>query len=155
MHGGWAAMLSFDHPLELIFDGAFVHESLLSWIARNDSKPQRGGDQESWVLHAASEWTDTCLEDDPGDVPTRLLDAFWQATGATPRTPSYAASHRWRYAVPVAPLDTRCLFDLDLGIGACGDWCSGPRVEGAFLSGIAMAGGVLVHVEAVPQRPRL
>ena len=145
MHGCWAAMLSFDHSLELPFDGAFVHESPLSWIARNDSKPQRGGDQESWVLHASPEWTDTCLEDDPDDVLARLLDAFWQATGAEPSTPSYAAGHRWRYAIPPEPLDSRCLFDPELRIGACGDWCSGPRVEGAFLSGMAMADRVLAQ----------
>ena len=24
-------------------------------------------------------------------------------------------------------------------LGACGDWCEGPRVEAAFLSGIALA----------------
>ncbi|MEY3209703.1 MAG: hypothetical protein RIT28_184, partial [Pseudomonadota bacterium] len=27
--------------------------------------------------------------------------------------------------------------------GACGDWCVGPRVEAAYLSGVAMAGRVL------------
>ena len=42
MHGCWAAMLAFDHSLDLPFDGAFVHDSPLSWVARNDSKPQRG-----------------------------------------------------------------------------------------------------------------
>jgi predicted NAD/FAD-dependent oxidoreductase len=31
------------------------------------------------------------------------------------------------------------LFDPQLGIGACGDWCGGRRVEGAFLSGHALA----------------
>ena len=33
MHGCWAAMLAFDHSLDLPFDGAFVQDSPLSWIA--------------------------------------------------------------------------------------------------------------------------
>ncbi|MDP2987955.1 MAG: amine oxidase, partial [Hydrogenophaga sp.] len=31
------------------------------------------------------------------------------------------------------------LFDKALGIGACGDWCLGHRVEDAFVSGLEMA----------------
>jgi predicted NAD/FAD-dependent oxidoreductase len=151
MHGCWAVMLSFDRSLKLPFAGAFVHDSALSWIARNDSKPQRNGGQESWVLHASPEWSDRYLEEDPADVLPKLVNAFWQASGAEPRRPSYAAGHRWRYAIPPEPLDDRCLFDADLRIGACGDWCSGPRVEGAFLSGMAMAGRVLGRVEALRQ----
>ena len=43
------------------------------------------------------------------------------------------------YAFPVAPLCDGCLFDEQMRVGACGDWCMGARVEGAFLSGLAMA----------------
>jgi predicted NAD/FAD-dependent oxidoreductase len=146
MNGCWAVMPAFDRSLELPFDGAFVHDSRLSWIARNDSKPQRGGDWESWVLHASREWSDERLEEELNEVLPKLVDAFWQATGATLRTPNYAAGHRWRYAMPPEPLESRCLFDPQLRIGACGDWCSGPRVEGAFLSGAAVAGRVLAHL---------
>jgi predicted NAD/FAD-dependent oxidoreductase len=41
------------------------------------------------------------------------------------------------------PLPQRYLLDGDLELGACGDWCGGPRVEGAFLSGLALAEAVL------------
>jgi hypothetical protein len=61
--------------------------------------------------------------------------------------PSYVVAHRWRYALPTQPLPDRCLFDGDSNMGACGDWCSGPRVEGAFLSGAALAEGLLAVVE--------
>jgi photolyase PhrII len=145
MNGCWAALLVFDRSLGLPFDGAFVHESALSWMARNNSKPQRGS-QESWVLHASPVWTSTCLENEPGEALPKMLDAFWQATAVTPRAPIYAACHRWRWALPPEPLPHRCLFDSSLRLGACGDWCSGPRVEGAFLSGTAVAGRVLTEV---------
>jgi predicted NAD/FAD-dependent oxidoreductase len=100
-------------------------------------------------LHASPEWTDQFLEENPDDVLQRLLVAFWQATGAQPRKPIYAAGHRWRYATTLKPLEDCCLFDAERRMGACGDWCSGPRVEGAFLSGMAMAGRVLAQVEAL------
>lgn len=145
MNGCWAAMLAFDESLGLEFDGAFVHESPLSWIARNDSKPERGG-QESWVLHASPEWTSQYLEDGPADVLPQIMDSFWQATGLKPAVPFYAKAHLWRYAIPPEPVENRSLFDSQLCVGACGDWCSGPRVEGAFLSGMAMAGSLLAHI---------
>lgn len=152
MSGCWAAMLTFDEPLELDFDGAFVHASPLSWIARNSSKPGRNADPEStaeecWILHAAAEWTDRHLDDEATDVLPQVIDAFWQATNATRRTPKFATAHRWRYAIPPEPLEDPCLFDSELRLGACGDWCSGPRVEGAFLSGMAMAGRVLAAAQ--------
>ena len=87
------------------------------------------------------------LEDEPDDVLPMLLDAFWRATGVKPRPTNHAASHRWRYAIPLKPLDSRCLFDSELRVGACGDWCAGPRVEGAFLSGMAIALRVLACIE--------
>lgn len=148
MHSCWAAMLSFNDSLELPFDAAFVQDSPLSWISRNDSKPGRGTDAESWVLHASPDWSDRCIDEKGDTVLRHLVGAFWQATGSKPRNPKYAVSHRWRYANPSQPLETQCLFDPELKIGACGDWCSSPRVEGAFLSGMAMADCVLSHVSA-------
>jgi len=39
----------------------------------------------------------------------------------------------------VNPLPEPFLYDAQQGIGLAGDWCGGPRVEGAYLSGIALA----------------
>jgi hypothetical protein len=146
MDGCWAVMLACKDSLGLPFAGAFVHDSPLSWVARNDTKPKRGSDFENWVLHASPDWTNEHLEADPQQVTPQLVDAFWQATGLTPREPIYAASHRWRYALPPQPIEERCLFEPQSRVGACGDWCSGPRVEGAFLSGASLAGRVLTEL---------
>ena len=137
----WAVMLGFDQPLDLPFDAATVKDGPIGWLARNGSKPGRDG-AESWVLHAAPDWTETHLEAKADDVLVQLQDAFRDITGIeTP--PSYAAAHRWRYALAHRPLGEACLFDARQGLGVCGDWCLDARVEAAFQSGAALAGRML------------
>jgi renalase len=138
----WAVMVAFPQALEVGFDGAFVHGSPLSWVARNTSKPGRPVD-ETWVLHATPQWSQQHLELDPEDVAPRLLEAYADALGKVLPGPSHIAAHRWRFALPVEPLAEPCLFEPELALAACGDWCGGPRVEGAFLSGNAAAGRFL------------
>ena len=142
-------MLAFEASLGLPFAGAFVHESPLSWIARNDSKPERESAGEAWVLHASPEWSDRYIDAEADTVLPKLISAFWQATGAQRRATSYAAGHKWRYSIPPEPLDSPCLFDSQLKIGACGDWCGGPRVEGAFVSGMTLAEHVLASFDRI------
>jgi len=144
--GCWALLVQFPARIDVNYDGAFVQDSALSWIARISSKPGRNPDTETWILHASGDWTQCHLEESPEAIQERLLDAFWDATGVGAVPPGYLVTHRWRHALPTEPLPDRYLFDSDLRIGACGDWCSGPRVEGAFLSGAAMAGRVLASM---------
>lgn len=132
-----AVMARFDARVPLELDAAFVHGSLLSWIARDASKPGRA-QGERWVLHGSPEASRELLESPPEVVVARWVDAFAQATRLDVR-PVEAVAHRWRYALPSPALEETALFDAALGIGACGDWCGGPRVEGAFLSGVALA----------------
>jgi photolyase PhrII len=140
MRGCWAVMLTFPSSLDAGFDGAFVNGSL-SWIARDGSKPGRAG--ERWMLHASADWTERHLESEPEQVMDTLSAAFVEVAEIDPPEPSRRRAHRWRHAIPETVLAERCLFDDSLGLGACGDWCGGPRIEGAFLSGAAAAGRVL------------
>jgi predicted NAD/FAD-dependent oxidoreductase len=55
------------------------------------------------------------------------------------KPPVFAIAHRWRYALVEQALGVACLWDAQAGVGACGDYCLGPRVEAAFDSGEAMA----------------
>jgi len=134
-----ALMVRYPRSLGLPFDGAFVEAEALSWVARNSSKPARGPGEECWVLHGSPEWSRRRLDTNPGRVTAEMLEAFDRACGARLPEPSRTVLHRWRFALPIEPLADPCLFDPAWGLGACGDWCAGPRVEGAFLSGSAMA----------------
>jgi len=143
-------MLAFEESLNLGFDGAFVHQSPLSWLARNNSKSGRDCDRETWVLHTAPAWTAEHIDDSPEEIKQLLVGEFWKAVGRTLTVPIHEAAHRWRFAIPKEPLTANCLFDQERKIGGCGDWCGGPRVEGAFLSGMAIAGRVLGLVDSLP-----
>ncbi|UCF20390.1 MAG: FAD-dependent oxidoreductase [Gemmatimonadota bacterium] len=142
--GCYAVMLVYDERLPLPFDGAFVNRGPLSWIARNSSKPGREG-AETWVLHASPDWSEAHIEEPPDQVIPMLLAAFAEAVNAKLPQPLLAVAHRWRHALPINLLEEPCLFDPELAIGACGDWCGGPRVEGAYLSGAALADLVIAH----------
>ena len=133
----WAVMLRLAEPLALGVDGAFVHGSALSWAARDSDKPGRAPG-ERWVLHAGPDFSRTHLEEKAEAVAPRLVEAFAEAAGVAVR-PEEAVAHRWRFAQAESALDEGALYDADLGLGACGDWCAGSRVEGAWTSGVALA----------------
>ncbi|WP_244227118.1 NAD(P)/FAD-dependent oxidoreductase [Corallococcus aberystwythensis] len=133
----WAVMARFEAPVAVELDGAFVEDSPLSWVARDTSKPGRAPG-ERWVLHGSPEYSAAHLEEAAEAMAPKLVEAFGQALGRDVRAVE-AVAHRWRFAMPSPPLDATSLFDPALGLGACGDWCAGPRVEGALLSGVALA----------------
>ena len=72
-----------------------------------------------------------------------MIDAFRDVVAREFDIPASLTAHRWRFALPVNPLDEPCLFDSDRALAACGDWAGGPRVEGAFLSGCTAADRLL------------
>jgi predicted NAD/FAD-dependent oxidoreductase len=139
----WALKLVLAEPLPVPMDGAFVEDCPLSWIARNSSKPGRARVPECWVLHASPAWSKAHLEEAAESVADKLLAEFWGALGTTPAQHLAADAHRWRYALPIETLAERCVYDRDLRLGVGGDWCGGPRVEGAYLSGLSLAQIVL------------
>ena len=144
MHPTWATMLVLDQRPAFAWDGGFLNDdAVLSWISRDASKPERAED-ETWVLHATRHWSTLHLEDNPGSVASAMIAAFGAATGST-LLPVHTVAHRWRYALPEPVTSDAALYDPVLRIGAGGDWCGGPRIEGALLSGIALAGRVLTH----------
>lgn len=139
-------MLAFSERIAFQADAALIHNSPISWIARDSSKPEREIAEDCWVAQANADWSEKNLEFDPGDVAGILVDSFFETLGVEPKKPVHAVAHRWRYATPKEHLDTGFLHDEEGQLFACGDWCLGNRVEAAFLSGTAAAGAVMRSV---------
>ncbi len=139
----WAIMVSFDERLDFHFDGIIVKDGPLSWVARDSSKPQRPSG-ERWMLHASRTWSTQYLEEPGERVSELLINALEELHDKPLPAKKFVKAHRWRYALAVNPLESGYLFDAKKRIGYCGDWCAGNRVEGAYLSGIAMAERIMI-----------
>ena len=135
MRGSWALMLRYASPVAMPWEGAFINTGPLRWVARDSSKPGRTG-QETWLLHASAEWSEAHIEDSAESVTAALLAAFAHLGGPAPLA---ATAHRWRYADTEVPLTQGGWWNAALRLGLCGDWLNGGKVEGAWLSGQALA----------------
>jgi photolyase PhrII len=149
----WCGMYQFKESLHSDWNGAFVNGGPIRWIGRSHTKPGRKSSGESLVIHAASDWSTEHYEQDQEFVIATLLREYFRVTGQQPQTPTIASAHRWRYSIPVSSAETRCCRNSGSTIIACGDWAGGSRVEGAFLSGCASAGGILSRLDR-PQLPK-
>lgn len=109
----------------------------VSWLTRESSKPGRTA-VERWTVQASAAWSREHERDDPARANAKLLRAFAEITGIH-ATPAHAEVRLWRQARTLVPLGRTHLWDDARGIGLCGDWCIGSRVEDAFVSGLALA----------------
>jgi predicted NAD/FAD-dependent oxidoreductase len=109
----------------------------VSWLARESSKPGRAS-IERWTVQASPPWSREHENDDIERATAKLLKAFAEITGIR-ATPAWAEARLWRQAQTLQPLGEPYLWHGTRGIGVCGDWCIGRRVEDAFLSGLQLA----------------
>lgn len=134
----WAVMIVPEQPWDPGFDAAQFEGGPLSSAFSQASKPGRD-ETPGWVLHAGGEWTQAQWESSPESVVETLVGALGVAAGVSVGALKHSKAHRWRYAQVSAALPEGCLWDAEARAGACGDWCGGPGLEGAWTSGHALA----------------
>lgn len=135
----WTVMAAFGASVAIAAD-CLRDAGAIGWAARNSAKPGRTG-PESWVIQGAPDWSAAHLEADGEAIISRLLEAFAKVAGGNLPALLAVQAHRWRFAMSGAAGRT-ALWDDALGLGLCGDWLIGPRIECAWLSGQAL--GALV-----------
>lgn len=143
----WSAMFAFEQALNIPFDAAFVLDSPISWISRFQGVESEDSKEDCWVIHASPEWSLQYAASFRGRVMHALLDAFFEACDIPAVKPVSSNVHCWKHALPINTLGQDCLFDEASSIGACGDWCTSPRIEGAILSGFSMADRVMKFIK--------
>lgn len=109
----------------------------MAWMARESSKPGREK-IERWTLQASASWSMEHVQDSEDRVTAKMLKAFAELSGIRVE-PAHAQAHRWLYAKTRQALGVSHVWQARQGLGLCGDWCLGHRVEDAFVSGLELA----------------
>ena len=150
----WTLMLAFPQAMQATlqtlgpqWNAARSTHHRIAWLARENSKPGRGA-IERWTVQASAQWSQEHINDDDARIQAKLIKAFAEVTGIHAE-PAHTDLHRWLYAKTVQPLGTSHLWDAASGIGICGDWCLGARVEDAFVSGLELAQAIAKWVHRI------
>jgi renalase len=140
----WTLMLAFPQAVQPglttlgpQWNAARSTHHRIAWLTRESSKPGRSM-VERWTVQASAAWSAEHLQDDPARVQAKLIKAFAEVTGIRAE-PAHVDSQRWLYAKTDTALGQSYLWDKKTGLGVCGDWCLGHRVEDAFVSGLELA----------------
>ena len=135
MRACWTMMAHLPHQVIADFDAAFINQEIISWICQNGSKPMRQGN--IWTIHASPAWSQDHVELSKENAQEQLVKCL---TGLGFNCQDAEISlHRWRYASGGLRSAIGFLALPDIGLGLCGDWLNGGRVEGAWLSGLELA----------------
>lgn len=142
----FAVMLVLDRPSLLPEPGAIQFggdaPGPVAWVADNQRKGISA--VPALTVHATGAFSREHFDVPPDDVAAVLVEAVRPWIDGDPRTAVVERSiHRWKFATPTTVLpDPFVAASWSPVILCCGDAFAGPRVEGAFASGVA-AGAML------------
>jgi renalase len=135
MKACWTMMANLPNQARTDFDAAFINQEIISWICQNESKPMRQGNM--WTIHGSPAWSQDHVELSKEDAQDQMVKCLTDL-GLNCQN-AQISMHRWRYASGGLENPIGFFTLPDIGLGLCGDWLNGGRVEGAWLSGLELA----------------
>ena len=149
----WTVGLRFGEKLPLDADLLKDPDGPIGLAIRESSKPGRPPG-EYWALHASRRWAAEHVEEDSNEVASILTRRFLDRLGLPFNLPVDVVSHRWRFGRTTSPLNASCHWEEGRQLGFCGDYFRHPSIEGALLSGMAVAGQVMGSAKwsSIPER---
>ena len=129
-------VVALDEPGAVPAPGGVQLDGDATWSWVGDNVAKGASAQPAVTLHTTAALAAERFDDDPDRLLADLLAAAapWLGGAAVVE----ARCHRWRYATPTAPWPERSC-TVAPGCVLAGDAFGGPRVEGAFRSGLAAA----------------
>jgi len=135
-HPCLALLVTLSGPSAVPAEGVALETGPVRWLADNSKKGIAPGPVGAVTVHlrpefAAEHYTKTEAELTPLVLPGIEHWLRAQVSGV--------ALHRWKFSEPITTYPEPCVWRPELGLGFAGDAFGGPRVEGAAISGLALA----------------
>jgi renalase len=135
-------MLGFEKPLYLPFEAAHVQNADISWISKNSCKPGRAP-QYSLLIQSSHQWAQDHCDDDKDIILSTLINSASKILKQDLSEADHQTIHLWRYAFAQQKETPSPLIDTNSKLAACGDWCTGGRIESAFESASKLANKII------------
>ena len=113
----------------------------VGWVC--DNQPKWPHQPHCWTAQSTPQFADTYFDSADDDVTRRLLEATSQATQTPLNCLTPIRLKRWRYALVSQPYHLPYYAHPQLPLWLAGDGFVGPRLEGAWQSGQAVAKAML------------
>lgn len=131
----WALMVRLDDKTLPDQDVYSDMSEVIRWIARNNTKPSRGGRGENIVVHASPSWSRAAEDAEPETIAEELWGEVSHVLGLPPVRPVRMTAHLWSHGLVDHSLGETFIYSRDHKVGVAGDWCLGRLAEHAFESG--------------------
>lgn len=133
----FSLMLIPQQKINFSYQGIKCKHEVLGWIGANDSKPLRN-DNGAVVIQSNFDWAAKHIDDNWNDIGNYLQTSAEEILKVSFNELKYKAVHRWLYANPKKTASYPYFWDKKNYLAACGDWCVAGRIEGGFLSAMAL-----------------
>ena len=115
----------------------FTNDKVLGWVSNENSKKRFKFNKDLWVLQSTFEYgkkhTDN-YRNKKKFYTNVLINKFKKLTKTKIKKIYFTHIHGWKYSSNSKPLNIRSYWDKKIGLGLCGDWFGGPRLENGWLS---------------------
>jgi predicted NAD/FAD-dependent oxidoreductase len=135
-HPCLALLVVLDEPSAVPPEGLATPTAAIRWMADNAKKGISPGVAAAVTIHATADFAAAHYTKSEAEVAALLLPAAqaWLRGNVVSAT-----LHRWRFSEPKTTYGEPFVWQPGIGLGFAGDAFGGPKVEGAALSGLALA----------------
>ena len=144
-HPCLALLVTLDGPSKVADSGEKVEHGPFRWVADNVRKGIAQNVPAAITFHVNREYSANNYSKSEEELFAELepLMQPWLGEGKIVAR----KLHRWRYSEPRTAYPAHCVWLPDRRLGFCGDSFGGPRVEGAAVSGLALARKIVGDLE--------
>lgn len=136
-HPCLALLLTLDGPSAVPAEGLGLHAGPVRWLADNTKKGISPGPASAVTVHLHEAFSAAHYADTEDALARLVLPGIETWLGAPV---VHVGLHRWKFSQPTITYAEPCVWRAEIGLGLAGDAFGGPRVEGAAISGLALAG---------------
>jgi predicted NAD/FAD-dependent oxidoreductase len=131
-----ALLLTLEGPSAVPAEGVALSAGPVRWIADNTKKGISPGAAAAVTVHLSPAYSAEHYAKTEAELAALVVPGIAGFLGSPVRQ---VTLQRWKYSEPAAAHAEPCVWRPELGLGLAGDALGGPRVEGAALSGLALA----------------